>query len=118
MDPAQHHLLRPVLGLCWNALGLRNQLFARRRHLYRRAIRKAQSRRRARSHGSPITFEVWTCQGTWFWYVVNPQRSSGTIGAAASKTEAIREARWSIEEMSARRASTSAAQFPRRDREI
>jgi hypothetical protein len=46
-------------------------------------------------------FEVWTGQGTWFWYVVNPQRDCGTIGAAATETEAIREARSSIEEMSA-----------------
>ena len=47
-------------------------------------------------------FEVWTGQGTWFWYVVNPQRDCGTIGAAATETEAIREARSSIEEMSVR----------------
>ena len=107
MDPAQHHLLRPALGLCWNALGLRNELFGRRHHHYWREIRAAWCRRNARSHGSPVTFEVWNCQGTWFWYVVNRQCNGGTIGAAATETEAVREARWSIAEMTARRARQS-----------
>jgi hypothetical protein len=119
MGPAPHHLLRPVLGLCWNALGLRSELLGRRRHYYRRELRNAHCRRRARPHRSPITFEVWTCQGTWFWYVVNPQRNGGTIGAAATETEAIREARSSIEEMSARRARVAASQLAgRRDQGI
>lgn len=42
-------------------------------------------------------FEVWNDQQTWFWMVVDPCRKSGAIGAAASRAEAIREARWSIE---------------------
>jgi hypothetical protein len=106
LGPAHHHLLRPGFGLCWNALGLRNQILARRHHSYLRAylreIRNARCRRVARSPGSPITYEVWTGQGTWFWYVANPQRNCGAIGAAATETEAIGEARSSIEEMSAR----------------
>jgi hypothetical protein len=106
LGPAHHHLLRPGFGLCWNALGLRNQILARRHRSYLRAylreIRNARCRRVARSPGSPITYEVWTGQGTWFWYVVNPQRNCGAIGAAATKPEAIREARSSIKEMSAR----------------
>jgi hypothetical protein len=104
LGPAQHHLLRPVLSLCWNALGLSNEVLARRHHYYPREIRNAHSWRLARSHGLPITLEVWTRQGAWFWYVVNPQRNGATIGAAATETEAIREALSSIEEMSARRA--------------
>jgi hypothetical protein len=102
LGPAHHHLLRPVFGLCWNALGLGNQLRARRYHSYPREIRNARCWRLVRSHGSPITFEVWTGQGTWFWCVANPQRNCGAIGTAATETEAIREARSSIEEMSAR----------------
>ena len=119
MEPAQHHLLRPVLGLCWNALGLRSELLARRHHYNQREIRNAHCRRRARRHRSPITVEVWTCQGTWFWYVVNPQRNGGTIGAAATEMEALDEARSSIEEMSARRARGAASQLAgRRDQGI
>ena len=37
-----HHLLRPVFGLCWNALGFSNQLLALRHHSYPREIRNAQ----------------------------------------------------------------------------
>jgi hypothetical protein len=111
LGPAQHHLLRPVVGLCWNALGFSNELFARRHYYYRRAIRKAHRWRLARAHGSPLNFKVSTCQGTWFWYVVNPQRNGGTIGAAATETEAIREALSSIGEMSARRARVAASQL-------
>src|SRR5216684_4119363 len=80
LGPAHHHLLRPVFGLCWNALGLGNQLLARRCHSYPREIRNARCWSLARSHGSPITFEVWTGQGTWFWCVANPQRNCGAIG--------------------------------------
>src|ERR1700688_5057020 len=109
LGPAQHHLLRPVFGLCWNALGLGNELFERR-HRYPPEIRGAHCWRLARSHGSPLTFEVWTCQGTWVWHVVNPESNGGMIGAAATQTEAIREARWSIEEMSAGRPRVATAQ--------
>jgi hypothetical protein len=119
MGPAQHHLLPPVLDLCWNALGLRSEFLARRHHYYRPEIRNAHCRRRARPHRSPITVEVWTCLGTWFWYVVNPQRNGGTIGAAATEMEALDEARSSIEEMSARRADVAAPHLAgRRDQGI
>jgi hypothetical protein len=111
LGPAQHLLpLRPVFGLCWNVLGLSDRLLARRHQFYPGEIHNAHCWRLARSHGSPITFEVWTRQGTWFWYVVNPQRTGGTIGAAATETEAIREAHSSIEEMSARPARVAASQ--------
>jgi hypothetical protein len=45
-------------------------------------------------------YRVWTSRGKWFWHVVNPHRDGGTIGAAASETDAIGEARSSIEEIS------------------
>jgi hypothetical protein len=102
LGSARHFVLRPVFGLCCNALGLSNGLLARRHYSCPREIRNAHYWRLARSDGSPITVEVWTRQGTWFWYVVNPLGNGGSIGAAATETEAIREARSSIEEMSAR----------------
>jgi hypothetical protein len=101
LGPTRHQLFGRGFGLCCNALSLSGKLLARR-HSIPPEIRNAHCGRLARSHGSPITFEVWTCQGTWFWHVVNPQRNGGTIGAAATKMEAVREARSSIEEMSAR----------------
>jgi hypothetical protein len=56
-----------------------------------------------------IAFEVWTGQGAWFWYVVNPQCNGGTIGAASTETEVIRDARSSIEEISAARTRCGVA---------
>jgi hypothetical protein len=57
-----------------------------------------------------VRFEVRNSQSSWFWYVVDPYRNGGSIGAAASEAEAIREAHASIEEMSARsRAATAAS---------
>jgi hypothetical protein len=56
-----------------------------------------------------ISFDVWTGQGSWFWYIVNPNRNSGMIGAAANEMEAIREARSAIAEMSTRRMAKAVA---------
>jgi hypothetical protein len=47
-----------------------------------------------------IGFEVWDGQRTWFWLVSDPHREGGTIGAAQTELEAVREARSSIEERS------------------
>ncbi len=109
LAPARLFPLRPVFGLCCNALALSNELFGRRHFYSLREIRRAHGR--ARLPGSAGAFEVWTSQGSWFWYVVNPQRTGGAIGAAETRTEAIREARGSIEKMSARQARATAAQF-------
>jgi len=46
---------------------------------------------------SGVSFVVWKGQGTWFWSLVRPYRQGGTIGAAASKAEAMREAQFAIE---------------------
>ena len=46
-----------------------------------------------------IGFEVWNAQQTWFWLVDNTNRN-GMIGAAATESDAEREARSSIEEIS------------------
>jgi hypothetical protein len=54
---------------------------------------------RVTKHHLGIGFEVWSNQQGWFWYVDNTNRN-GTIGAAASESDAIAEAHSSIEEIS------------------
>ncbi len=54
-------------------------------------------------------FEVWAAQQTWFWFVIDPHRSGGMIGAAATEAESVREACLSIEKMSARHRAGAAA---------
>jgi hypothetical protein len=47
-----------------------------------------------------IDFKVWgDCHG-WFWLVVSPHSNSGTIGAAATEAEAMRDARSLVEDLS------------------
>ena len=53
------------------------------------------------------SFRVWNRRQTWFWLVLNQHRNGGTIGSAATEAEAVREARFSIEEMSAQPSSRS-----------
>lgn len=50
-------------------------------------------------HYQGIDFEVWDGQQTWFWFVIDPHRDGGAIGAAASETEAVRDACLSIDPM-------------------
>jgi hypothetical protein len=54
------------------------------------------------------SFAVWNGRHSWFWFVTGPGSSGAAIGAAANEAEAIREARSSIEEMSARRRAVAA----------
>jgi hypothetical protein len=53
-----------------------------------------------------IGFEVWNAQQSWFWLVDNTNRN-GTIGAAATESDAIAEAHSSIEEISNTNARSS-----------
>jgi hypothetical protein len=53
---------------------------------------------RISKHHLGIGFEVWNAQQSWFWFVANTSRN-GVIGAAASESDAIAEARSSIEEI-------------------
>jgi hypothetical protein len=48
-----------------------------------------------------IGFKVWEDGESWFWVVVNLDSNGGTIGAAATEAEAIRDARSTIEYLSA-----------------
>ena len=50
-------------------------------------------------------FEIWTGQRSWFWRFSHPSRGGGSIGAAATETDAVREACLAIEEMHAGRAT-------------
>jgi hypothetical protein len=54
---------------------------------------------RISKHHLGIPFEVWNAQQSWFWLVENTNRN-GTIGAAATESDAMRDARSSIEETS------------------
>jgi hypothetical protein len=54
---------------------------------------------RISQHYLGIGFEVWNAQQSWFWLVENTNRK-GVIGAAATESDAMREARASIEEIS------------------
>jgi len=61
-------------------------------------------------HYQGIDFEVWDGQQTWFWFVIDSHRDSGTIGAAPSETEAVRDACMAIDDMMyARREPMTAA---------
>jgi hypothetical protein len=51
------------------------------------------------------SYQIWNGGGTWFWLVTDPSCRSGAIGAAANEADAIRDAHWSIEEMTARSSS-------------
>ena len=52
-------------------------------------------------------FEIWTGQRSWFWRFSDPNRAGGSIGAAATETDAVREACLAIEEMLDGRAMRS-----------
>jgi len=54
---------------------------------------------RVSKHHLGIGFEVWNAQQSWFWFVENTNRN-GMIGAAATESDAIRDAQSSIEEIS------------------
>jgi hypothetical protein len=45
-----------------------------------------------------VDFAVWRNQGTWFWFLINPSGEGGVIGASSNEAQAIRDARFSIEE--------------------
>ncbi len=53
---------------------------------------------RVSKHHLGIGFEVWSAQQSWFWFVENTDRN-GMIGAAATESDAMREARSTIEEI-------------------
>jgi hypothetical protein len=60
-------------------------------------------------HYLGIDFEVWDGQQTWFWFVIDPHREGGAIGAAASETSAVCAACLAIDEMIGTRIDTLTA---------
>jgi hypothetical protein len=54
---------------------------------------------RIRKRHLGVGFEVWNAQQSWFWCVANTNRN-GMIGAAATESDAMRDAHSSIEELS------------------
>lgn len=52
-------------------------------------------------------FEIWTGQQSWFWRLSDPARNGGSVGAAATEADAIREACSAIEELAPQRAVTA-----------
>jgi hypothetical protein len=46
-----------------------------------------------------VIFEIWEGQPSWFWFVIDPYRDGGAIGAASSETAAVRDACLSIDAM-------------------
>jgi len=59
-------------------------------------------------HHLGIGFEVWKAQESWYWLVARPGLNGGAIGAAATEAGAMRDACWSIEEMTASREEMTA----------
>jgi hypothetical protein len=57
---------------------------------------------RAEAVYSGVSFAVWKVHGAWFWSLVHPYGEGGTIGAAGTEAEAMREARVAIEQSSVR----------------
>lgn len=65
-------------------------------HVVSKAVKVAM---RSRSH-LEIGYKVWSDQECWFWLVTGPYGNGGTVGAAATEAEAIRDARTLIEDLS------------------
>ena len=61
-----------------------------------------QVARRTKAVYSGVSFSVWKGQGAWFWSLVRPCDEGGTIGAAGTEAEAIREAQVAIEQSGVR----------------
>jgi hypothetical protein len=59
-------------------------------------------------HHLGIDFEVWKAQDSWYWLVARAGLNRGAIGAAATEASAMRDALWSIEEMTALRNEMTA----------
>jgi hypothetical protein len=56
-------------------------------------------------------FEIWTGQQSWFWRFSDGSRGGGSIGAAATETDAVRDACLAIEEMIGDRTETTRPKY-------
>jgi hypothetical protein len=46
-----------------------------------------------------VEFVVWKRGNAWFWFLTRRREKSGIIGATTNQDRAMRDARWSIEEI-------------------
>jgi hypothetical protein len=60
---------------------------------------KLNSDSRSRKHHLGMEFLIWSRESTWFWFLINPRSQAGMIGVTSDKGRAMREARFSIEEI-------------------
>jgi hypothetical protein len=60
---------------------------------------KPNSGSRSRNHHLGMEFLIWRRESTWFWFLINPRSQAGVIGATSDESRAVREARFSIEEI-------------------
>ena len=61
----------------------------------------------SRKHHLGMEFLIWSRESTWFWFVVNPRNQAGMIGATSDESGAVREARFSVEEILAGDGNTA-----------
>ena len=54
-----------------------------------------------------MEFLIWSRESTWFWFLINPRSQAGMIGATSDESRAVREARFSIEEILAGDGNTA-----------
>jgi hypothetical protein len=60
---------------------------------------KLNSGSRSRKHHLGMEFLIWNRESTWFWFLIDPRSQAGMIGATSDESRAVREARFSIEEI-------------------
>jgi hypothetical protein len=53
----------------------------------------------SRNHHLGMEFLIWSRESAWFWFLINPRSHAGMIGATSDESRAMREARFSIEEI-------------------
>ena len=61
----------------------------------------------SRKHHLGMEFLIWSRESTWFWFLINPHSQVGMIGATSDESRAVREARFSIEEILAGDGNTA-----------
>jgi hypothetical protein len=60
-----------------------------------------------RKHHLGLEFLIWNRESTWFWFLIDPRSQVGRIGATSDESRAVREARFSIEEILAGDGNTA-----------
>jgi hypothetical protein len=61
----------------------------------------------SRKHHLVMEFLIWRRESTWVWFLTNPRSWAGMIRATSDESRAVREARFSIEEILAGDGNTA-----------